>query len=95
MDYNNLVDLVDESRWQSLVDKLVVLVLTTKNDEKMPGTLARAILQLWKQDRLVSKLGLAALLEADVKLEPERTLITLSELNLGILESKIREELSP
>lgn len=93
MDYNGLVDLVDESRWQSLSDKLVDLLLTTKNDEKMPNTLARSILHLWQQDRLVSKLGLAVLLEAGVRLEPERTLSTLSELNLGILESKIREDL--
>ena len=93
MNYSNLVDLVDESRWQSLSDKLVDIVLTTKNDEKMPSTLARSILRIWQQDRLVSKLGLAVLLEAGVRLEPEKTLSTLSELSLGILEAKIREEL--
>ena len=91
MDYNGLVDLVDESQWQSLSDKLVDLILTTKNDEKMPSTLARRFLHLWQQDRLASKMGLAILLEASVRLEPEKTLNTLTELNLGILESKIKE----
>lgn len=88
-----MVDLVDESRWQSLSDKLVDLILTTKNDEKMPSALARSFLQLWHQDRLVSKQGLVVLLEASVRLEPEKLLSTLAELNLGILESKIKEDL--
>jgi hypothetical protein len=91
MDYSGLVDLVDESRWQALSDKLVDLILTTKNDEKMPNALARRFLHLWQQDYLVSKTGLALLLEASVRLEPEKVLSTLSELNLGILESKIKE----
>ena len=93
MDYDGLADLVDESQMQSLSDKLVDLILTTKNDEKMPGALARRFLHLWQQDRLMSKLGLAVLLEAGVRLEPEKTLSTLSELNLGVLESKIKEDL--
>jgi hypothetical protein len=93
MDYNGLVDLVDESRWQALSNRLIDLVLTTKNDGKMPSTLTRSILHLWQQDRLASKLGLAVLFEACVKLEPQKTLSTLSELNLGILESKIKEDL--
>lgn len=93
MDYYDLVGLIDASRWQAVSDKLVDLVLTTKNDEKMPSALARSILRLWQQDSLVSRPGMAALLEAAVKLEPERTLSTLSELHLKILELKIREEL--
>ncbi len=93
MDYDGLVDLVDEPQWQPLSDKLVDLILTTKNDEKMPSALARRFLHLWHQDRLLSKQGLAVLLEAGVRLEPEKILSTLSELNLGILESKIRENM--
>ena len=93
MDYDGLVDLVDESQWQPLSDKLVDLILTTKNDEKMPSALARRFLHLWQQDRLVSKLGLAVLLEASMKLEPEKILSALSELNLGSLESKIKENM--
>ena len=88
-----MVGLVDGSTWQSLSDKLVDLVLTTKNDEKMPSALARGMLHFWQQDSLTSKLGLAVLLEAAVKLEPERTLSILSELQLGDLESKVRERL--
>ena len=91
MEYSGLVDLVDESRWQALSDKLVDLILTTKNDEKMPNALARRFLHLWQQDQLVSKMGLTVLLEASVRLEPEKALSTLSELDLGIPESKIRE----
>jgi hypothetical protein len=93
MDYDALAALLDESQCQSLSDKLVDLILTTKNDEKMPSALARRFLHLWQQDRLVTKQGLAVLLEAGVRLEPEKTLTTLSELNLGILESKIKEDL--
>jgi hypothetical protein len=91
MDYNGLADLVDESRWQVLSDKLVDLILTTKNEEKMPSTLARKFLHLWQQDHLVSKTGLAVLLEAGVTLEPEKVLNALSELNLEVLQSKIKE----
>ena len=93
MDYDALATLLDESQCQSLSDKLVDLILTTKNDEKMPSALARRFLHLWQQNRLVTKPGLAVLLEAGVRLEPEKTLTTLSELNLGILESKIKEDL--
>ena len=93
MNYDGLVDLADELQWKSLSDKLVDLILTTKNDEKMPSTLARRFLHLWQQDRLVTKLGVAVLLEAAIGLEPEKTLGTLSELGLGALESKIREDL--
>jgi len=92
MDYTDLIGLVDESAWQPLSNKLVDLILTTKNDEKMPSALARSMLHLWQQDSLVSKLGLAVLLDAAVKLEPEETLNTLSELQLRDLESKIREK---
>ena len=95
MDYVDLAGLVDASMWQPLSNKLVDLVLTTKNDEKMPGPLARGILHFWRQGSLGSKPGLAALLEAAVKLEPEKALSTLSELHLGALESKIKEALSP
>jgi len=91
MDYVDLIGLVDESAWQPLSNKLVDLILTTKNDEKMPGALARSILHLWQQNSLVNKLGLAVVLEAAVKLEPEGTLNILSELQLVELESKIRE----
>ncbi len=94
MDYVNLIGLVYESAWQPLSNKLVDVILTTKNHEKMPNTLARHILHLWQQDSLVSKPGLAALLEAAFKLEPEKTLSTLSELQLTELESKIRNESS-
>jgi hypothetical protein len=93
MDYDALAALLDESQCRSLSDKLVDLILKTKNDEKMPSALARRFLHLWQQDRLVTKLGLAVLLEAGVRLEPDKTLTALSELNLGILESKIREDL--
>jgi hypothetical protein len=93
MDYVDLVGLVDASTWQPLSNKLVDLILTTKNDEKMPGPLARRILYLWQQDSLASKLGLAVLLEAAVKLEPERALSILSELQLRDLESKVRKKL--
>jgi hypothetical protein len=95
MDYLNLIGLVNESAWQPLSNKLVDVILTTKNDEKMSGTLARHILYLWQQDHLVSKPGLAVLLEAAAKLEPERTFGILSELQLVELESKIREGSSP
>ena len=91
MDYTDLIGLVDESAWQPLSNKLVDLILTTKNDEKMPTALARSILHLWQQDSLVSKLGLAVLLETATELEPEGTMSILSELQLVELESKIRE----
>ena len=86
-----MIGLVTVSAWQPLSDKLVDLILTTKNDEKMPGGLARSILHLWQQDSLASKPGLAVLLEAAIKLEPERTMNILSELQLRALESKIKE----
>ncbi|HKZ93447.1 MAG TPA: hypothetical protein VJ249_02545 [Candidatus Bathyarchaeia archaeon] len=95
MDYNYLVGIVDKSKWQPLSDKLVDLILTTKNDEKIPSNLANNVLHLWKQDRLVSESGLAALLEAALKLEPEKTLLAISDLQLAELGFKIKEALQP
>jgi hypothetical protein len=53
----------------------------------MPSQLANAILFHWQQDTLRSGSGLAALLEAALLLEPEKTLNVFTELQMeGIAE---------
>ena len=80
MDYDRLVSLIPVAKQEMLSDKLVDVILTSKNDEKMPSRLANTILQYWQRDVLKSESGMAALLEAAITLEPEKTIGALNEL---------------
>ena len=82
-----MVDLIPPAKHEELSDKLTDYILTSKNDERMPSQLANAILFHWQQDTLRSGSGLAALLEAALLLEPEKTLNVFTELQMeGIAE---------
>ncbi|MFQ6087175.1 MAG: hypothetical protein ACE5OV_04055 [Candidatus Bathyarchaeia archaeon] len=93
MDYPKLVELIPIEKRKSTADKLVNIILSSKNDNKMPSDLANTILYQWQQNLLASETGLSALLKAAVLLEQEKTLPALRELQLNELADKIKGEL--
>ena len=72
MDYHKLVESIPVEKRKTTADKLVGIILSSKNDYKMPSNLANTILHQWQQDLLTSELGLSALLKAAVLLEQEK-----------------------
>lgn len=79
--------MISAEKWKPLSDKLIDFILTSKNDEKMPNQLANTILYHWQHDALKTEYGLAALLEAAVTLESEKTINVFIELQMtGVAE---------
>jgi len=90
MDYRKLVEAVPVIKREPLMNKLVDLILTSKNDEKMPSPLANAILHHWQNDILISESGLTPLLQAAVVLEPDKTVEVFNGLEMGDLAELIK-----
>jgi len=90
MDYAKLIEAVAVEKWGTLSAKLVDLILTSKNDERMPSQLASTILNHWQKGVLTTQAGLTALLEAAVLLEPEKTLAALTELQLSNIVEQLK-----
>jgi hypothetical protein len=93
MNYLKLAELIPREKRNNAADRLVNIILSSKNDDKMPGDLANAILRQWQQNLLTSEAGLSALLNAAVLLEQEKTLTVLGELQLNEIADKIKGEI--
>jgi len=91
MDYRKLVEAIPVAKREPLSNKLVDLILSSKNDEKMPSQLASIILHHWQNDILISESGLAALLEAATLLEPDKIIEAFTELELTGFAEQIKE----
>ena len=76
---------------EPLSNKLIDLILSPKNDEKMPSQLANTILHYWQNDILISESGLTALLEAAALLEPDKTIEAFTQLELADFAEQIKE----
>ena len=92
MDYHKLIELIPVEKRKKTADTLVDIILSSKNDNKMPSDLANTILYQWQQDLLTSKPGLSTLLKAAVLLEQEKSLTVLGELQLNEIADKIKGE---
>ena len=92
MDYPKLAELIPREKRKNTADKLVDIILSSKNDSKMPSDLANIILYQWQQNLLTSEPGLSALLKAAVLLEQEKTLTVMKELQLNEIADKIKGE---
>jgi len=91
MDYRKIIDNVSVLKREVLSTKLIDVILLSKNDDKMPIQLANTILQQWQQDTLLTESGLTALLEAAVLLEPVKTVVALTALELADIAGQINE----
>jgi hypothetical protein len=91
MDYRKLVEAIPVAKREPLSNKLIDLILSSKNDEKMPTQLANTILLHWQNDILISESGLTALLEATVLLELDKTIEVFTQLELAGFAEQIKE----
>ena len=92
MDYQKIVKKIPVEKREKLSDKLIDFLLKSKKEDKMPSGLANTILTQWQQGSLTTEAGLAALLEAAVLLEPEKTMESLEqELQLMDVAKAVKE----
>jgi len=92
MAYQKIVKKVPVEKRGKLSDKLVDFLLKSKKEDKMPGALANILLSEWQQGSLTTEAGLAALLEAAVLLESEKTMELLEqELQLLDVAKAVKE----
>ncbi len=92
MAYQKIVKTIPVEKREKLSDKLVDFLLKSKKEDKMPSDLANTILDQWQLGSLATEAGLAALLEAAVLLESEKTMEFLEqELQLVDVAKAIKE----
>jgi len=92
MTYQKIVKTIPVGKREKLSDKLVDFLLKSKKEDKMPSELANTILSQWQLGPLTTEAGLAALLEAAVLLESEKTMEFLEqELQLADVAKAIKE----
>jgi len=92
MAYEKIVKAIPVEKREKLSDKLIDLLLKSKNDDKMPSGLANTILNQWQLGPLTTEAGLAALLEGAVLLESEETMNLLEqELQLMDVIKAVKE----
>lgn len=90
MDYYEVVEKIPSGRREELSDKLVDVILASKNEKKMSAKLANSILYHWQRGLLGDDGGLAALLEAAIILEPDKTLEILDDLRFIEIVEKVK-----
>ena len=95
MEYPKLVELIPAEKWGPLSDQLTNFILTSKNEEKMPSQLANTVLLLMKNGEIKTKSGLAALLEAAVLLEPDKTCAAFGEMQMPNVAEQIKPKTGP
>lgn len=93
MNYPKLAQSIPVGKRKNATDKLVDILLSSKNEDKMPSDLANAMLSQWQQDQLVTELGLSTLLKASILLEQEKSLTALEELQLSEIADKLKGEI--
>jgi len=93
MDYGKLVESIPAEKWGPLSEQLTGVILGSKNDEKMPSTLANVILLHMKNSTISSKSGLTALLEAALRLDPEKTVGALGDMQMLKLAEQIVQQM--
>ena len=92
MTYQKIVKNIPAEKRGKLSDKLIGLLLKTKNEDKMPSSMANTILNQWQLGPLTTEAGLATLLEAAVLLESEKTMEFLEqELQLLDIVKAVKE----
>lgn len=86
-----MIEAVAIDKRELLSEKLADLILSTKNDGKMPVELANSILHYWQRNLLLAEQGLTTLVEAAALLEPEKTTTILTELNLPEIAERVKQ----
>jgi hypothetical protein len=91
MDYTRLVEEIPVIKRELLLNRLVDVILSSKNAEKLPSALASTILYHWQKDILISEAGLTALLEAATLIEPDKTVEVFTQLEMVGFSEHIKQ----
>jgi len=82
---------IPTSLWKTASERMIDIVLNSSNADNMPSDLAKTILYYWQRDQLATEIGLQRLLEAAMRLEPEKTISLVEELGLPELVVILRQ----
>ncbi|MCJ7613616.1 hypothetical protein MUO71_02460 [Candidatus Bathyarchaeota archaeon] len=92
MVYKKIVKMIPVEKREALSDKLLNYLLKTKNEAKMPSSMAHCLLSQWQTGTLDDEVGLAVLLEATALVELEKTTEFLEqELQLANVAKAVKE----
>jgi len=91
MSFRNIAEAIPAEKRQIVSNKLSDLILSSKNDDKMPNDLANTILHFWQRNLLAGEQGLATLLEAATLLESEKVIASLAELGLPDVAERVKQ----
>ena len=83
MTMKTIVPDIPQSLWNDVSEKLIDIILKSKNAKKMPSHLAKTILHVWQKDQIGTEIGLQWLLEAAILLESEKTTDLMKEIGLS------------
>ena len=95
MVYKKIVKMIPVEKRGTLSDKLLNYLLKTKNEPKMPSSMANCFLSQWRAGTFEDEVGLAVLLEASALVELEKTTKFLEqELQLVNVAEAVKEAAS-
>jgi hypothetical protein len=90
--YKKIVKMIPVEKRGTLSDKLLNYLLKTKNEAKMPSSMANCFLSQWRAGTFDDEVGLAVLLEATALVELEKTTEFLEqELQLANVAKAVKE----
>jgi len=91
LSFRNVAESIPIEKLAAVSVKLADIVLSSKNDDKMPNELANTILHYWQRNLLAAEQGLEALLEAASLLDPEKAIVSLNELGLADAAERVKQ----
>lgn len=92
MDYKKIVKMIPVEKREKLSDKLLNYLLKTKNEAKMPSSMAKCFLIQWQTGSFDDEVGLEVLLEASIMVEGEKIAHLLEEdMHLADVAKKVKE----
>ncbi|UCG36450.1 MAG: hypothetical protein JSV64_07550 [Candidatus Bathyarchaeota archaeon] len=91
MPLEKVVRKIPSSQREATSEKLIDIVLKSRNSKKMPSSLAKTILYYWQKEQLASEVGLQRLLKASLLIDPEKTTAVLRELGFEKLAAMLQK----
>ncbi|MBN2334971.1 hypothetical protein JXL21_05385 [Candidatus Bathyarchaeota archaeon] len=84
------IEKVPVSLYKTLSDKLVSIILDSKDRDAVSAEMTKKIIYLWRQDMLASPTGIEALVKASVQVDATATAKVMDNLGLKELTVAVR-----
>ena len=92
MAYQKIVKMIPVEKRGKISEKLLNYVLKSKEEKKLPSSMAKCFLSQWQTGGFDDEVGLSVLLEATALLEPEKTTEFLEQdLQLADVAKAVKE----